>query len=87
MAFPSTPTDGQTYTQFGRTFIYASSTNTWRTFKNSDFANPLTGNVTLGNISDVHISGGSSNQLITTDGNGNLTFTSLPDTLNPFMFL
>jgi hypothetical protein len=32
------------------------------------------GNVTLGNIANVHISGGSSGQFIKTDGSGNLSF-------------
>ena len=33
-----------------------------------------TSNVTLGTIANVHIAGGSSGQLVRTDGNGNLTF-------------
>jgi hypothetical protein len=33
-----------------------------------------TSNVTLGTISNIHISGGSSGQVLTTDGTGNLTF-------------
>lgn len=74
MAFPSNPSDGATYTQFGRTFIYSSSTGAWRNFKNSDFAAPLTGNVTLGTVSNVHISGGSSGQYLQTDGSGTLTW-------------
>jgi hypothetical protein len=32
------------------------------------------GNITLGNIGNVHISGGSSGQFIKTDGSGNLSF-------------
>lgn len=36
MAFPSSPTNGQTYTQFGRTFTYSSTLGSWRTFRNSD---------------------------------------------------
>lgn len=96
MAFPSNPSDGQTYNQYGRTFIYNGTAGAWRTFKNSDLAQPLTalngitsttltttGNVSLGNVANVHIAGGSSNQLFSTDGNGNLTFV---DVLNPFMF-
>ena len=35
------------------------------------------GNVTLGNISNLHISGGSSGQAIITDGLGNLSFTAI----------
>jgi hypothetical protein len=87
MAFPTSPTDGQTYTQYGRTFIYSSTTGAWRNFKNSDLSNPLTGNVTLGTISNVHISGGTSGQLISTDGSGNLSFATvtIPDTMNPFL--
>ena len=33
-----------------------------------------TSNVTLGTISNIHISGGSNGQVLTTDGAGNLTF-------------
>ena len=33
-----------------------------------------TSNVTLGTISNIHITGGSSGQVLTTDGAGNLTF-------------
>jgi hypothetical protein len=40
-------------------------------------------NVTLGAISNVHITGGSSGQTIATDGAGNLSFT---DTIHPFIF-
>ena len=100
MAFPSNPTDGQTYTQFGRTFIYASSTNTWRTFKNSDLAQPLdalngitsttlttTGDVTLGNVSNIHITGGTSGQVLTTNGSGNLNFTTLQDIPSQFLLM
>jgi len=36
MAFPSSPIDGQTYIQFGRTFTYSSTLGSWRTFRNSD---------------------------------------------------
>ena len=36
MTFPSSPIDGQTYTQFGRTFTYSSTLGSWRTFRNSD---------------------------------------------------
>jgi hypothetical protein len=40
-------------------------------------------NVTLGAIANVHITGGSTNQTISTDGAGNLSFTN---TIHPFMF-
>lgn len=33
-------------------------------------------NVTLGNVSNVHISGGANGQVLTTDGSGNLSFAS-----------
>lgn len=36
-----------------------------------------TSNVSLGNISNVHITGGSTNQFLQTDGNGNLSFVTL----------
>jgi hypothetical protein len=80
MAFPASPTDGQTYTQFGRTFTYSSSLGAWRTFKNSDIA-------TLGSISNLKLTGGSNNQYITTNGAGQLSFTSLPTSLDPFLLM
>lgn len=99
MAFPASPTDGQTYTQYGRTFIYTSSTSSWRTYKNSDLAQPLTalngitsttltttGNVTLGTVANVHITGGTSGQVLSTDGSGNLSFVN-NDPVHPFIFL
>ena len=39
-----------------------------------DFAN--TANVTLGDISNLHIAGGTSGYVLSTDGNGNLTWTN-----------
>ena len=80
MAFPSSPADGETYTQFGRTFIYSNTLTAWRTFKNSDIA-------TLGAITNLQLTGGSSNQVITTNGAGNLSFVSLPVTLEPFLLM
>jgi hypothetical protein len=52
-----------------------------------------TANVTLGNVSNLHISGGTSGQVLTTDGSGGLSWTtssgasSTPDILSPFLFL
>jgi hypothetical protein len=77
MAFPSNPTNGQTAQQFGRTFTYNSSLGVWRTFKNSDIA-------TLGSITNLQLTGGSSNQLIMTNGAGNLSFVN---TLDPFLLM
>jgi hypothetical protein len=37
----------------------------------------------LGPVANVKITGGSTNQTISTDGTGNLTFTN---TIHPFMF-
>ena len=40
-------------------------------------------NVTLGNVADVHILGGSAGQLLSTDGSGNLSWTTVtPGTLS-----
>ena len=80
MAFPSSPIDGQTYIQFGRTFTYSSTLTAWRTFKNSDIA-------TLGSITNLQLTGGSSNQIITTNGAGQLSFINLPTTLEPFLLM
>ena len=38
------------------------------------------GNVTLGNIANVHITGGSANYFLKTDGNGALSWSALPST-------
>jgi hypothetical protein len=35
------------------------------------------GNINLGNVSNVHITGGTAGQLLTTDGNGNLSFVTI----------
>ena len=77
MAFPSSPTNGQTYTQFGRTFTYSSSLGAWRTFKNNDIA-------TLGSIANLQITGGGLNDTIVTNGTGTLSFKS---TLDPFLLM
>lgn len=77
MAFPSSPTNGQTYTQFGRTFTYNSSLGAWRTFKNNDIA-------TLGSIANLQITGGGLNDTIVTNGTGTLSFKS---TLDPFLLM
>jgi len=50
----------------------------------------VTGNATLGTVANVHISGGTSGQYITTDGSGNLSFAtvSIPASPpHPFLFL
>ena len=77
MAFPANPTNGQTYTQFGRTFTYSSSLGAWRTFKNNDIA-------TLGSIANLQITGGGVNDMIVTNGTGTLSFKS---TLDPFLLM
>jgi hypothetical protein len=50
----------------------------------------INGNATLGTVANVHISGGSTGQFISTDGAGNLSFTtvSIPASPpHPFLFL
>lgn len=50
----------------------------------------VNGNATLGTVANVHISGGTSGQYITTDGSGNLSFAtvSIPASPpHPFLFL
>jgi len=46
-------------------------------------------NVSLGAVGNLHITGGSNNQVLSTDGNGNLNFTtvatSTPDPMHPFL--
>lgn len=50
----------------------------------------VNGNVTLGAVSNVHVTGGTSGQFISTDGNGNLSFStvSVPTSPpHPFLFI
>jgi len=50
----------------------------------------INGNATLGTVANVHISGGSSGQFISTDGAGNLSFStvSIPASPpHPFLFI
>jgi len=46
-----------------------------------------TANVTLGNVSNLHISGGSSGQYLKTDGSGGLSFAAVTtaDPMHPFL--
>ena len=45
-------------------------------------------NVSLGAVANVHITGGTSGQLLSTDGSGNLSFTTVgSSTPHPFLFL
>ena len=43
-------------------------------------------NITLGSVSNLHITGGASGQVLTTNGSGNLSFATA-ETLSPFLFL
>lgn len=43
-------------------------------------------NVNLGAVSNLHITGGASGQVLTTNGSGNLSFATA-ETLSPFLFL
>ena len=43
-----------------------------------------TGNISLGNVGNIHIDGGSSGYLLTTDGSGNLTWTATASTTEIF---
>jgi len=43
MAFPSSPIDGQTYSQFGRTYTYSTALSAWRTYKSSDIDSAIVG--------------------------------------------
>jgi len=49
----------------------------------------VSGNVTLGTVSNVHINGGTNGQYLTTDGSGNLSFATVtvPDPLSPFLLM
>jgi len=47
----------------------------------------ISGNINLGPVTSVKITGGSNGQAVTTDGNGNLSFNNNYGTLHPFIFL
>lgn len=49
----------------------------------------VSGNVTLGDVSNVKITGGTSGQYLTTDGTGNLSFAtvSASEYLSPFLLM
>jgi hypothetical protein len=55
------------------------STSNSRVWSNALNLSSLTvnGESNLGNIGNIHITGGSNGQVVTTDGSGNLTFTSI----------
>jgi hypothetical protein len=45
----------------------------------------VSGNVTLGTVSNVHISGGTSGQVLSTDGSGNLSWKVSESGFSPFL--
>ena len=45
-----------------------------------------TSSVTLGSVGNLHVTGGTSGQVLSTDGSGNLSFVN-NDTIHPFVFL
>lgn len=65
---------GQTLTERTDVITVVGDTDVLGTLKVSEGAT-VTGTVDLGSIADIKISGGASGQVITTDGNGNLTFS------------
>lgn len=57
MAFPSTPSNNDTYTSFGRTFVFNSSANAWRNFKSGDFIEASAAQINQSNtIANIMIS-------------------------------
>jgi len=68
--------------------LYIWDNNAWKNTKTGTQPNlTVTGNVSLGSIANVHINGGTNGQYVKTDGNGNLSFTTVtvPDPLHPFL--
>lgn len=49
----------------------------------------VAGDVTLGTVGNVHITGGSDGQYIKTDGAGNLSFATvtIPESMSPFLLM
>lgn len=64
-------------------WYYSYATNAWQSTIGirSDNANVVnltaTGNVALGSIANVHVTGGSNGQMMTTDGSGNLSWSNV----------
>ena len=57
MAFPSTPANNDTYTSYGRTFVFNSSANAWRNFKSGDFIEASAAQINQSNtIANIMIS-------------------------------
>jgi len=68
--------------------IYIWDAGAWKNTKTGSQPElTVTGNVSLGTIANVHINGGTNGQYVKTDGNGNLSFTTVtvPDPLHPFL--
>jgi hypothetical protein len=74
MAFPTSPTNGQTTTINGITYIYNSTKNTWTIVSGSSTGITASGlNATIAN---TIISGGSSGQVLGTNGSGGLSWVN-----------
>jgi hypothetical protein len=57
MAFPSTPANNDTYTTYGRTFVFNSASNAWRNFKSGDFIEASAAQINQSNtIANIMIS-------------------------------
>lgn len=57
MTFPTNPADTETYTIYGRTFVFSSSANAWRNFKSGDFVEVSAAQINQSNtISNINIS-------------------------------
>jgi hypothetical protein len=71
MAFPVSPTNGQTTVVNGISYIYASATNSWKKISSSVSNLAVTGNFVVSNVSAevVTVSGNVSAANLTTTGN------------------
>jgi len=73
MTFPSTPANNDTYTSYGRTFIFNSTANAWRNFKSGDFVEASAAqinqsntiaNIMISSFKDVEISNVQANDVL-----------------------
>ncbi len=93
MSWPANPTNGQQVTINGVIYEYDSTPGVWNrvgsgassvavdSFTTANLS--VTNQVHLGNVGDVIITGGGANYSLTTDGNGNLSWTAIGGAVVP----
>ena len=93
MSWPANPTNGQQVTINGVIYEYDSTPGVWNrigsgassvTVDSFTIANlSVTNQAHLGDVNDVIITGGSANYSLTTDGNGNLSWSAIGNAVVP----